>query len=291
MSAATISVIIPTLNAGGQLDLLLSRLKSQTVSSEILVIDSSSEDNTLEIARSYGVRTMTVGRGEFDHGGTRTSAGKASTGELLVFMTQDALPAGDTAIETLAGPFEDSTVGAAYGRQLPVQDASPFAAHLRHFNYPERSQTRILQDRSVYGIRTPFLSNSFAAYRRAALSETGWFKEGLIMSEDTWAGARLLLAGYKIAYEADAAVYHSHNYTPAEEFRRYFRIGIFHGREDWILREFGGAGGEGLAYVKSAVDYLIRTGHALLLPEFVLRTALKLAGYRLGRLQKYLHHS
>lgn len=279
-----ISIIIPIKNAGKQVRELLAKLKIQTIPSEIIIVDSSYSDDAQGIAESFGARLLKIKSGEFDHGGTRTMAAEEAKGDIVIFLTQDALPSDEQAIENLVRPFEDVTVGAAYGRQLPYPDASPLAAHLRLFNYPEKSFLRSLKDKEKFKIRTPFLSNAFSAYRKKALLQAGGFKRRLILSEDTYAGAKLLLAGYKIAYAADARVYHSHNYTILQEFRRYFDIGVFHKAEEWILEEFGRAEGEGIAYVRSAAEYLMRKGRYFLLPELALRTALKFAGYSLGRL-------
>jgi len=277
------SIIIPTYNAGQQIGLLLNALKSQTRPCEVLVIDSSSTDGTPDIAGHEGAKVLTRGKEEFDHGGTRTWAAMSAAGDVLVFLTQDVLPADDRSVENLLRPLEDETVAAVYGRQLPKRDASVFASHLRHFNYPRESHIHALSDRTRYGIKTPFLSNSFAAYRRQALAEVGYFREGLIASEDTYAGAKLLLAGYRIAYAADAAVYHSHNYTPSEEFRRYFDIGVGHRREQWILEAFGRAEGEGMRFLTSEIAFLVQKGKALRIPEALLRNGMKYFGYLLGR--------
>ncbi len=290
------TVIIPTYNAGKQLAKLLESLKAQSLACDILIIDASSDDDTAKIAKRSGATVTIIEKQSFDHGGTRTLAGQLSgtitrtkaDADILVYMTQDALPADSTALENLIKPFSDHMVAAAYGRQLPHPVASPFGGHLRLFNYPEISHIRSLADKAACGIRTPFLSNSFAAYRRPALEEIGWFRERLIMGEDTWAGAKLLLAGYRLAYVSEAKVHHSHDYSPQEDFRRYFDIGVFHRCEDWILSEFGSAGHEGLAYVKSAITYLAGHKKSYLLPELMIRTALKLAGYSLGRMHTHI---
>ena len=88
---------------------------------------------------------------------------------------------------------------------------------------------------SSIGIKAAFLSNSFAAYRRSALESVGGFPSDTIFGEDTFAAAKMLLNGWKIAYSAEATVYHSHNLTFIEEFRRYFDIGVFHSREKWFM--------------------------------------------------------
>jgi rhamnosyltransferase len=278
------SIIIPTYNAEKQMSRLCEALRSQTAPSEIIVVDSSSSDRTVEIAESFGARVLIVPAEDFDHGGTRTLAGKAAKGDILVYMTQDAAPFDNHSIENLTQPFEDQEIAASFGRQLPYPEAEAFGAHLRLFNYPDVSCIKSLKDRNTYGIKTAFLSNSFAAYRKTILEGIGWFRRKLIMGEDTCAGAKILLAGHKIIYVADAMVYHSHDYTVLQEFKRYFDIGVFHNSEQWIIDEFGKAEGEGIRYMQSLFAFLIRKKYYLI-PEGVARNALKYIGYKLG--QKY----
>jgi rhamnosyltransferase len=278
-----VSLIIPTLNAEKYISNLLESLWLQSrPPDEIIVIDSSSDERTVRLAESFGARVIVTSSRDFDHGSTRTTAGKSASGEILIFMTQDVLPVDNHVVEHLIKPFANDFVGAAYGRQLPHPHATPFAAHLRLFNYPENSYIADLKKHRRYGVKTPFLSNSFAAYRRKALEEIGWFREKMIMGEDTYAGAKLLLAGYKIAYVADALVYHSHNYKVWQEFKRYFDIGVFHNTERWIIQEFGSAEGEGMKYILSGLRFLANEQKIHLIPEFVLRAFVKYLGYKMG---------
>ncbi|MBZ0158511.1 MAG: glycosyltransferase [Alphaproteobacteria bacterium] len=278
-----VSVVIPTLNAGASFRPLLESLRRQTVPLEIVVVDSSSDDGTPEVAASCDAKVVTVQREDFDHGGTRNLGIRSASGEIIVFATQDIVPVNEHAVERLVSPFDaDERVGGAYGRQLPFPGASPFAAHIRLFNYPGASCVRSLED-GGRGIKVPFLSNSFAAYRRTALQAIGCFREKLISTEDTYAGARMLLAGFRISYVADAMVYHSHNYTPWEELRRYFDIGVFHRKERWIMETFGRAEGEGRRFLRSGLLYLLQNGKYHLLPEFFVRNVLKYFGFTLGQ--------
>jgi len=228
----------------------------------------------------------------FDHGGTRRwtveSVRRWFKGvELVVFLTQDVGLCQGRSLDRLLRSFEDEHVAAAYGRQLPRPGAKPFEAHARLFNYPERSEVRSLEDRWRLGIKACFFSDSFAAYRVKALEDVGGFPERAIVGEDVIVAAKLLKAGWKIAYVADACVYHSHDLTPTQEMRRYFDIGVFHARESWILQEFGKPEGEGLRFVLSEIRYLWE--HARwLIPESFLRAGLKYLGYRLGRAERYL---
>lgn len=277
------TIIIPTLNAGKQIGRLLASLMSQTVRCKILIVDSSDSGAVTGIAASFGAEMMSVPREKFDHGGTRDLAARTATGSILIFLSQDVLPYDKYAIENLLRPFEDQDMGAVYGRQLPGPGATPFAAHLRLFNYPECSSVKGISEKGKYGIKTPFLSNAFSAYRKEALMRIGGFRKKLIVGEDTCAGAQLLLAGYKLGYAADAAVYHSHNYTLLQEFGRYFDIGVFHKTENWILDEFGKAEGEGRRYINSELNFLVGLGKYHLIPESLLRMFAKYAGYLLGR--------
>ena len=124
--AMSVSVILPTLNAAGEIAALLATLMDQTQPpEEILVVDSGSTDDTAELARAHGARVMSVPRDQFDHGGTRDAALRQTAGEFVLFLTQDALPADERYIEHLLKAFADERVAAASGRQLPVRMQGP----------------------------------------------------------------------------------------------------------------------------------------------------------------------
>jgi len=278
-----VSLIIPTYNASSYLEKLLKIMKQQSISYELIIIDSSSTDSTKNILEPLADTFITIPKKEFDHGGTRTIAAKAAKGEILLFLTQDALPASSTSFETLLDAFKDPQVAAAYGRQLPYKTTNIFGKHLRYFNYPKSSCVRSLEDKKTYGMKTAFLSDSFAAYRKSAMHEVDYFQDGLIFGEDNHIGAKLLLKGYSIAYVAQAEVYHSHSYHPIQEFQRYFDMGVFHTQEHWILDTFGKAEGEGGRYVKSEFKYLLQHKAYSKIPLFFLRNGLKYIGYKLGK--------
>jgi rhamnosyltransferase len=188
------------------------------------------------------------------------------------------------AISRLVSVFANPSVACVYGKQLPHTDATPVAAHARLFNYPAASRVVSLADKERLGLKACFMSNSFAAYRVADLQAVGGFPSDVILGEDMSVAARLLMAGKSVAYVADACAYHSHNYSVMQEFRRYFDTGVFHARSPWLLAEFGSAGGEGLRFVRSELAYLWRHAPGWI-PSALVRTAAKLIGYRLGRLE------
>lgn len=282
-------LIVPTLNAGRLWESWLKAFEQQTRKPDcLLVIDSSSSDDTVALARSRGFDVHVIPKAAFNHGGTRQfGVTMLPDVDIFVFMTQDALLAGPDALERLLAAFDDSQVGAAYGRQLPHRNAGPIARHARLFNYPAESHKRSLKDRTRFGIKTAFISNSFAAYRRSALMQARGFPVDTIMNEDTYVAGRMLVSGWRVAYCADALVFHSHDYSFLEEFRRYFDIGVFHNHTAWLQRTFGGASGEGLRFVVSEMRYLAKHS-PWLIPSAALRTGLKWLGFKLGILHQGL---
>jgi rhamnosyltransferase len=284
-----ISIIIPTYNAENYLPILLDKLNQQIVKDfELIIIDSSSKDRTVEIAKEYTNKILVIPQSKFDHGGTRAKVSKIAKGDILLFMTQDALPYDKYSIENIIKIFDNKDIGASYGRQISYKDTNLFGKHLREFNYSDKKEIRSLKDKKRLGIKTVQLSNSFSAYRKDILEEVGFFKDNLILGEDVYTGAKIILAGYSLAYIGDAKVYHSHSYTIVEEFKRYFDIGVFHQCENWILEEFGKAEGEGIKYIKSEFGYLLKNGAWFLIPEFFIRNAMKYIGYKLGYKYKQL---
>ncbi|MGE4500912.1 MAG: glycosyltransferase family 2 protein [Hydrogenovibrio sp.] len=276
------NIFLPVFNAEKYIQFLSKKINKYK--DKVVLVDSNSTDSTRsEFFRLGFVNISEIDSSSFDHGGTRSLAKDLCDGDIIVYLTQDALPLSSDDIERLVSVFEDGSIGAAFGRQLPYEDTNFFGKHLREFNYPSQSYVRSIDDKEKYGIKTAFLSNSFAAYRRSAMDKIGWFKDGLILGEDTYAGAKLLQTGYKLAYVADAQVYHSHSYSVWEEFKRYFDIGVFHQMESWILAEFGKPEGEGMHYIKSEFSYLLKHKAHHLIPEFFVRNAMKFLGYKLGK--------
>jgi rhamnosyltransferase len=286
-------VLIPAYNPGERWKIFLEALSAQTLRPvQCVVIDSESDDGAAQLAASFGIKVHRISRAEFNHGGTRQLAVDQYVGDadVVVFLTQDAILADKDALQKLVMGFEESSVAAVYGRQLPSTDATPVAAHARLFNYLQVDHTRRFDDVSRHGIKTCFLSNSFAAYRAKALREVGGFPLSVILGEDMHLAARLLMAGHSVSYASRAQVYHSHNYSLLAEFRRYFDIGVFHSQHRWLLQNFGGAGREGLKFLFSEISYLLRKA-PWRLPEAACRTVLKATGYRMGLGHASLSHS
>lgn len=278
-----ICIIIPTFNADDSIGELLDALMLQTVKpNEIIIIDSSSIDKTPQIVSKFSVNLITIPNSEFNHASTRTFAAKMSKSNILVFLTQDAIPVNNQLIENLTKNFVDKEVACVGGRQLPNKRTRPFGRHLREYNYPPHSFYRTFSDKETLGFKTVFLSNSLAAYRKQYLKEIGWFGNNISSGEDSIACARLLLEGYKICYESDAMVYHAHNYSIKEDFMRYVNIGATHKEFKCILDEFGRPDKEGIKFLKSEFKFLVKTKRFDLILQQPIRAVSKFLGYKIG---------
>ena len=222
------ALIIPILNASKEIPVLFDAIAKQTKQPQhILVIDSSSTDNTRELLSHYPVKVHVIPKHTFDHGGTRQLGTQLIDADIYLFLTQDAIPAHAECFENLINALlQQDTIGCAYGRQLPHADANPLSAHARQFNYPSQSSIKSYADKEKYGVKTYFNSNSFAAYKKIALQKIGGFPSTLILGEDVYVAGKMLMQGYSIHYAADACVYHSHNFNLRQEFHRYFSIGV-----------------------------------------------------------------
>ena len=174
----SISVIIPTLNAEKELPGLLKALREQSLrADEILVVDSESTDRTVSVAEeTEGVRVMPVKRKDFDHGRTRDTALRNTAGDIVVFLTQDAVPADRQFLENLVRPLEQEDIAVVTGRQLPKENATPMEKLVRTFNYPAESHIRSEADVARMGIKAFFCSDVCAAYRRRIYEELGGFE-------------------------------------------------------------------------------------------------------------------
>ena len=279
-----ISVIIPTLNAERWISRQLNMLLSQTVEAEIIVIDSGSADGTPGLVRRFAprVRLLEIPPKDFDHGGTRDFALYQSTGDYVLFFTQDAIPTDTRCIEKLLSAFSSPDVAAVFGRQIAYPDAPEYEKLTRQFNYPD--QPRIWREADIprYGVKAYFFSDACAAYRRDTYLAVGGFDAPIITNEDMMMAGKLLHAGCALAYTPEAAVYHSHRYTLRQEYRRNVRIGKV--MEQYRDRLTGAqTDAEGLRMLRFVGSELAREGRIGELFEFGIRAAVRFAGNRVGK--------
>lgn len=283
-----ISLIIPTLNGGKELPVLLEQINKQTVKvKEIIIIDSQSKDGTIQVAKDYKAQVISIRRDDFDHGGTRNLAVTKATGDIVIFMTQDAIPTNEETIENLIKPLEEPDVIVSYARQLPKEDAQITDKFLRLYNYPARSKIKSRLDIPVMGIGAFQNSNVCAAYRRAEFEKLGCFPQPTVSNEDMLFAGKAILAGYKVSYTAEALVFHSHNYSYTKLFKRYFDIGASLDNEP-IIKQVGKAEKKGFHFICNQLKFVREKGSLADVPVVFFEALCKYAGFKLGENHRML---
>lgn len=285
MSIAKTDVIIPAYRPGEEFDRLLERLSTQKYPiSKIIIMNTEKKFWREQWESKYPlVEVHHLSKEEFDHGATRRKGAELSDAEILVFMTQDALPADRNLIGNLVSALQNNeNAGAAYARQLPKEDCRFLEKYTRSFNYPEKSCVKMEKDVETRGIKTYFCSNVCAAYDHSVYEKVGGFPEKAIFNEDMIYAGWMAKKGYAIVYAADARVYHSHNYTCMQQFHRNFDLGVSQAEHPEVF-EGVPSEGEGFRLVKKSMAYLVRTGHIWMIPGLFFQSAAKYAGYFLGK--------
>jgi rhamnosyltransferase len=178
--------------------------------------------------------------------------------------------------------LEDPEVAIVGGRQQAYPHASSAEKLVRAHNYPCISRVWGSEQIKELGVRAYLISDVFAAYRRDAYEQVGGFDRPILTNEDMLITQKFLKAGYKAAYAGDAVVYHSHNFTLRQQYRRNYIIGRTMVRyEDRF--ENGQELGEGVSLAKNVMVKLLKNGDIVGCFYFAFDCVARLVGNRKGR--------
>ncbi len=280
-----IDIIIPTYRSDEKLDQLLTMLYRQTVKpNRVLLlhtIEQEGQEQRIPQIDGANITVIPVQKKDFDHGGTRKFGASLSTADILMFMTQDAVPVDEYLIERLLEPYSDPWVAATYARQLADNSVGLVERYTRQFNYPKQSRVKSIEDVKELGIKTFFCSNVCATYRNSVYIKLGGFVDRTIFNEDMIMAATMLRSDYRIAYVADAKVLHCHNYSYLQQFTRNFDLGVSHKQYEEVFHGVKSES-EGIRLVKNTLNYLIEKKQYLLIPDLLLNSGFKFLGYQFG---------
>ena len=258
MENKTVDVIIPAYHPGKEFATLIKRLEKQSVPIHRIIVMNTEESmwNKEWEKLSDVMEIHHLAKSEFDHGGTRAQAAELSDADVMIFMTQDAMPADrELLAELLKALEQDENIAAAYARQLPNAECSFVERYTRAFNYPDRSIVKTKKDMDQYGIKTFFCSNVCAAYKKDIYQKQGGFVRRTIFNEDMIYAGRLIQEGYAVAYAADAKVIHSHNYSCMQQFHRNFDLGVSQAEHPEVFEGIKSES-EGIKLVKQTAAHL-----------------------------------
>lgn len=281
MKKIKISIVILTKNNGKTIGKVLQQINTQQIYDdfEIIVVDSGSNDDTLKKLSQYSVRSYTIPPGEFGHARTRNLASGFASGDYLVYLSADAIPANENWLENLVAKLADEQTAATFGRQIPYQDTPPMERFFILNNYPATID-------NAYS-NTGFIMNAFFSNVNSAIKRSVWekikFNEKLIISEDHDWAKRADDLGYKISYIPDASVFHSHKYGLLQVFKRYFDSGVSFsqmGLRPDVLRN-------GMDYFIDEIRYVGRES-IINIPYALCYDLSKFIGFKLGVNQRWI---
>jgi rhamnosyltransferase len=279
-----VSIIILTKNAGpnfsGLLDVLFSQKFEGTY--EILVIDSGSSDETLQIVQRYPVKLTRIKPADFHHGKTRNLGAELASGEILAYITQDSLPLNDNWLQSLVRPFKDPNTAMVIGRQLPWQTTKPPEKFFYAYYFPTHKIVVNVKDSGYYRDNV-FISNVSSSIRKSVWQKFR-FSDKLILTEDKEFAKRVLSAGRNIVYEPEAAVYHAHDFSIRTIFRRSAEYGIsLRQGADGLPRSNGSSVQKAFGYFTAEAKYLISGGYLKWLPYSVIYETSRYLGTLCGK--------
>lgn len=216
MEKVRISIVIRALNEEKWLGDALSACQTQIVENaeiEIILVDSGSTDDTLKIAEEYGCRIVHIKKSDFTFGRSLNYGCEAATGDYLVLISAHCIPANERWLGNLIAPLRAGDADYVYGRQVG-HEVTRFSEHqiFAHYfpDYDKNPQNDF------------FINNA-----NSALSKECWerykFDENVTGLEDMVLGKAITEDGGKIAYIANAPVFHIHEETLKQTMRRYYR--------------------------------------------------------------------
>ncbi len=230
-----VSIVLLVYNGETYLEEVLASVFNQKTDFrfEVIVIDSGSTDRSLEIIGRYPVRLHRILKSEFGHGRTRNLGARLGAGKYVVFLTQDATPASESWLDNLVRVLaEDDRVIGSYSRQLPRPDCNPIEMRdiiqgappvsiVKSVNFMDEFQKKVYEDHYQQFI---LFSDVSSCVRKDAFERMP-FDENILMVEDQQWCKNAIEAGYRVVYEASSAVYHSHNHSLRNAYKRHFDYG------------------------------------------------------------------
>ena len=280
---AEVSVVILTKDAGPGWRSVLEAVTTQILCStyEVIIIDSTSADNTTEVSQAFPVTLYQIPAESFGHGTTRNLGARLANGRTIVFLSQDAIPSNGYWLREHLSGLQRHRVAGAFGRQLPRPEARPTEKFSYSMDYPDYD---FLIDKHSAPHHSVIFSDVNAAIPKNIILMYP-FPDDIIASEDAHWANRVLTQGYDIAYTAAASVVHSHSYSLATIFQLNFDQGVGHAHELPYSTQLGR---RSMGRSRDKVRYLIENHQRKWIPYAIVVDALRLVAIVLGRNHRYL---
>ena len=277
-----VEIICPLYNAEKYIRILDKSLKEQknVDIKKISYIYTRSNDNTEQILKELQALYSIVEPQDFSHSLSREKIAMRSNADILVFISQDIEIKRNDWLQKLILPIVNSETEAAFSRQLTKFDN--IEKYTREKNYPEKSYIVSKEDVEKLGLKTFFFSDASSAIKTNIFKElNGYDGKKLPTNEDMYIAYKIIMNGYKIKYCSDSEVYHSHQFTLKQLYKRYYDTGIFWATNEYF-DDFGTTktGGSLAIYI---LKRIIKDKNVKLLICFFPNMFIRFVGMRLGK--------
>tara|TARA_R110002072_G_scaffold1989_3_gene16442 strand:+ start:3324 stop:4895 length:1572 start_codon:yes stop_codon:yes gene_type:complete len=216
MKKAKASLIIRTFNEEKHIGKLLSEISRQqtTFPYEVIIVDSGSNDRTLDIVSEFETKLIKITPEQFTFGFSLNVGIDAAEGDYCIMTSAHCYPSTVHWIENIVKPFEENdNCAIVYGKQLGIDETKYSEQQIFSRWFPELSNNKT---------NLPFCNNANCAIRKSDWV-TRKFDEELTGLEDLDYARHFHNMKKDIAYRADAGVYHIHDETPKQIMNRYYR--------------------------------------------------------------------
>ena len=265
-----VSIVIRTLNEERFLGDLLKQITKQrkdNFSVEVVVVDSGSEDDTINIAKSFNTKITHIQKNDFTFGRSLNIGSSVAQGEILIYVSGHCIPRDENWIINLISPIREGIAGYTYGGQLGVEQTKFSEKQIFRKYYPEKSE----ESQKGY-----FCNNANSALKKEIWSNFK-FNENLTGLEDMELAKRFTEEGGKILYVSEASVFHIHNESYTQIRRRFEREAI---ALKFIMPEINVTLSDMVRYIISSIIYDIKTA---VIEKIIFKEVISIFKYRISQ--------
>ena len=278
-----IDIICPLYNAKKYIENLQQSLEMQKDVNidKIRYVITNTNDNIEEILDKYNCAYSKIEKKDFSHSLVREKEAYKSDADIIVFITQDVIIKDEKWLYNLVKGIENGECEAAFSRQLCLNNT--IEKYTREKNYPDKSYIVSKKDLDKLGLRTFFFSDAAGAIKREIFVKLkGYDGKNLPISEDMYFAYKLIMNDYRIKYEADSEVIHSHKFTLKQLYRRYYDTGKFFKQNSYLDKY--GTNGTGANLAKYILKRAIKDKNIKVLIEFIPNMSARFIGMKVGKL-------
>ena len=215
--AVTVSVVIPTKDAGEDFRRVLATIANQRGfrKVEIIVVDSGSTDKTVELADQFGAKVVKILPEQFSHSYARNLGARHASGQYLLFTVQDARPPSDSWLYELFSVIKNNDVIAVSCAEFPAANADLFyrAISWNHYRFLEVDNADRLMSKKEADDQISLRKNGQLSDLACLISRDVFarYEYKTDYGEDLDLGVRLIRDGYSLAFLGSTRIIHSHN--------------------------------------------------------------------------------